>query len=241
MNYVYFARLNSMIRSSLFVALTVTLFVWSNAADEKKKNINAIFENPLANGYGDDINWVKWEDAIETALDVKKPIFLLIHKNWCHASLKKSMQQSHARKAFKKLSEYFVMVNTPDDEEPYEEEYRPDGKYIPRLLFLDMNGDHLVDIKNKKAEYKNYAYYYSTPADILNSMKDVLRYFGIEVPEIKKSRRNQCVKNPMVPNLRRNKKDEKKTEEPKTEQKPKVDDKSTKEEKPKKEEKKSEL
>jgi len=46
------------------------------------------------------------------------------------------MQQSTARKAFKKLSEYFVMVNTADDDEPYEEEYRPDGKYVPRILFL---------------------------------------------------------------------------------------------------------
>jgi hypothetical protein len=74
------------------------------------------------------------------------------------------MQQSNARKAFKLLSTYFVMVNTAgkllirtfvsvrkktkllhnfgfirinyttttlfilDDDEPYEEEYRPDGK-----------------------------------------------------------------------------------------------------------------
>lgn len=51
-------------------------------------------------------------------------------------ALKKVMQQSNARKAFKKLSEYFVMVNTADDDEPYEEEYRPDGKYVPRILFL---------------------------------------------------------------------------------------------------------
>ncbi|KAI6173872.1 Thioredoxin domain-containing protein [Aphelenchoides besseyi] len=211
MNYVYFVRSSSMIRSSLFVALTVTLFVWANAADEKKTNINAIFENPLANGY----------------------------------ALKKSMQQSHARKAFKKLSEYFVMVNTPDDEEPYEEEYRPDGKYIPRLLFLDMNGDHLVDIKNKKAEYKNYAYYYSTPADILNSMKDVLRYFDIEVPEIKRGDslkpKKPARKESDGPEPPKKQKDEKKVEEPKTEQKPKTDAKSAKEEKPTKEEKKSEL
>uniref|UniRef100_A0A0M3HIY5 Thioredoxin domain-containing protein n=1 Tax=Ascaris lumbricoides TaxID=6252 RepID=A0A0M3HIY5_ASCLU len=73
------------------------------------------------------------------------------------------------------------MVNTEDDEEPYEEEYRPDGKYIPRLLFLDKNGDLLPEFVNKKAEYKNYAYYYSSPADVLNSMKDVLESFDIEV------------------------------------------------------------
>jgi hypothetical protein len=82
----------------------------------------------LAHGFGEDIKWVKWEDAVETALEVNKPIFLLIHKNWlallifhiivlefrCHAckNLKKTMQQSNARKAFKLLSEYFIMVNT---------------------------------------------------------------------------------------------------------------------------------
>ncbi|EPB65676.1 hypothetical protein ANCCEY_15257, partial [Ancylostoma ceylanicum] len=100
------------------------------------------------------------------------------------SALKKTFQQSNARKAFKKLSEYFIMVNTEDDEEPFEEEYRPDGKYIPRLLFLDKNGDLLEQFKNKKAEYKNYAYYYSSPADIINSMKEVLRFYEIEVSAI---------------------------------------------------------
>ena len=52
------------------------------------------------------------------------------------AALKKTFQQSNARKAFKTLSQHFIMVNTEDDEEPFEDEYKPDGKYIPRLLFL---------------------------------------------------------------------------------------------------------
>ncbi|KHJ94966.1 hypothetical protein OESDEN_05093 [Oesophagostomum dentatum] len=171
------------------------------------RDIKEIYSNPLAHGFGEDIDWVPWEDAIEKALDTNKPIFLLIHKTWCHAckALKKTFQQSNARKAFKKLSEYFIMVNTEDDEEPFEEEYRPDGKYIPRLLFLgmkllimhyasvritefaDKNGDLLDQFKNKKAEYKNYAYYYSSPADILNTMKEVLKFYEIEVPELKKS------------------------------------------------------
>lgn len=54
------------------------------------------------------------------------------------------------------------------------------------MLISDKNGDVLSNIKNKKAEYKNYSYYYSSPADILNSMKDVLKYFDIDIPEVKK-------------------------------------------------------
>uniref|UniRef100_F1LCK7 Thioredoxin domain-containing protein 12 n=1 Tax=Ascaris suum TaxID=6253 RepID=F1LCK7_ASCSU len=169
------------------VLLLIAFLHLSNATIDIKQ----IYESPLSHGFGEDIEWVKWEDAVETALEKNKPIFLLIHKSWCHAckALKKTFQQSNARKAFKILSEYFVMVNTEDDEEPYEEEYRPDGKYIPRLLFLDKNGDLLPEFVNKKAEYKNYAYYYSSPADVLNSMKDVLESFDIEVPEMKKGER----------------------------------------------------
>uniref|UniRef100_A0A1I7WL24 Thioredoxin domain-containing protein n=1 Tax=Heterorhabditis bacteriophora TaxID=37862 RepID=A0A1I7WL24_HETBA len=107
----------------------------------KFTDVKEIYSNPLSHGFGEDIDWVPWEDAIEKALDNNKPIFLLIHKTWCHAckALKKTFQQSNARKAFKTLSQYFIMVNTEDDEEPFEEEYRPDGKYIPRLLFLGID------------------------------------------------------------------------------------------------------
>ncbi|CAK5086178.1 unnamed protein product [Meloidogyne enterolobii] len=124
------------------IALIAASGILINAHDnEKKVDLTEMYKNPLSNGFGDDIDWIPWENAVETALERNKPVFLLIHKTWCHAckSLKKVMQQSNARKAFKKLSEYFVMVNTADDDEPYEEEYRPDGKYVPRILFLGIN------------------------------------------------------------------------------------------------------
>ena len=35
-----------------------------------------------------------------------------------------------------KLSKKFVMVNTMDDDEPEDDKYSPDGKYVPRILFL---------------------------------------------------------------------------------------------------------
>ncbi|OZC04962.1 hypothetical protein X798_08080 [Onchocerca flexuosa] len=168
--------------------VSIAFLFFSSKIDASSFDTKQIYQNPLSHGFGEDIDWVKWEDAVELAMEVDKPIFLLIHKSWCHAckALKKTFQQSNARKAFKQLSKYFVMVNTEDDDEPYEEEYRPDGKYIPRVLFLDKNGDLLPEFKNKKAEYKNYAYYYSSPADVLNSMKDVLRHYDIDVPEMKK-------------------------------------------------------
>ncbi|KAL7078455.1 hypothetical protein ACQ4LE_002284 [Meloidogyne hapla] len=201
------------------IALIAASEILINAQDnEKKVDLTEMYKTPLSNGFGDDIDWIPWENAVETALERNKPVFLLIHKTWCHAckSLKKVMQQSNARKAFKKLSEYFVMVNTADDDEPYEEEYRPDGKYVPRILFLDKNGDLLPDFRNKKAEYKNYAYYYPSPADILNSMKDVIAHYGIELSTEKKGDKLKPVKpppkkEPEAPETRKDKKTESET------------------------------
>ena len=176
---------------AFLVLLTTALifFGGSRAAPGNTVNLEEIYTNPLSNGFGEDIEWVKWDDAVETALEVNKPIFLLIHKTWCHAckSLKKSMQQSNARKAFKKLSQYFVMVNTVDDDEPFEEEYRPDGKYIPRLLFLDKNGDVFIANKEtKKAEYKKLQLLLFKSGGYFEFDERRLKYFEIEVPEIKK-------------------------------------------------------
>ncbi|CAK5046852.1 unnamed protein product [Meloidogyne enterolobii] len=203
------------------IALIAASGILINAHDnEKKVDLTEMYKNPLSNGFGDDIDWIPWENAVETALERNKPVFLLIHKTWCHAckSLKKVMQQSNARKAFKKLSEYFVMVNTADDDEPYEEEYRPDGKYVPRILFLDKNGDLLLDFKNKKAEYKNYAYYYPSPADILNSMKEVIAHYGIELSSEKKGDKLKPVKPPpkKEPEAPETKKDKKKVSDDET-------------------------
>jgi len=68
------------------------------------------------------------------------------------------------------------MVNTQDEDEPPEETYRPDGGYIPRIMFFNPNGELLKDVIN---EYGNpqYKYYYYDVESMMSSMKKVIEMF----------------------------------------------------------------
>lgn len=52
---------------------------------------------------------------------------------------------SSKRDQFVKLAKDFVMVNLEDDDEPEDEKYAPDGRYIPRLYFLGKIDQNLRD------------------------------------------------------------------------------------------------
>jgi len=134
----------------------------------------------LDHGFGKDIDWVSWNDALELAKEKDKPVFLLIHKTWCHAcqALKKKFEQASFQKELKAMSKHFIMTNTEDDEEPWEEKYQPDGKYIPRIFFIKPDGEVMADITNEKEEYKQYKYYFADANGILSSMKLALTKLG---------------------------------------------------------------
>ena len=133
--------------------------------------------NLTGGGFGAAYNWVSWTDAKPTALSQKKPIMLLLHKTWCGAC-KRLKPVVSASKEMIALSEQFVMVNAEDEEEPSQDgTFSLDGGYIPRVIFLDPSGVVRPEFSNK-ARPDKYSYFYTSPAEILVSMKEVLETLG---------------------------------------------------------------
>merc|ERR1712080_723980 len=71
------------------------------------------------------------------------------------------------------MSTKFVMVNVGDDDEPEGALYKPDGGYVPRILFFNPDGSLLDDIINRDGNPK-YKYYHYSPNSVADSMEDVL-------------------------------------------------------------------
>ncbi|KAI6188247.1 Folliculin [Aphelenchoides besseyi] len=159
-------------RSLLILFILLTTAVW---AEEDENEVTDEENTDVSHGLGTDIDWVQWPNALEVSQEQKKPVFLLVLKSWCGACnrLKESFKTSPKRKEFVELSKQFVMVHTVDEEEPEDDKYAPDGRYIPRLYFIDLDGE-LFPIDNKKNYPKN-RYYFPMVPDVLKAMKQALK------------------------------------------------------------------
>jgi len=115
---------------------------------------------------------VPLKEGLNQALEEDKPLVLIIHKSWCGAC-KALMPKIKTSKELADLSTKFVMVNVMDDEEPQDDLYKPDGGYIPRILFFDSKGELLKDVINETGNAK-YKYYHSDVKSIMASMNSVL-------------------------------------------------------------------
>jgi len=96
---------------------------------------------------------------------------LIIHKSWCGACKKLKAVFADDQEILD-LSAKFVMVNAGDDDEPSEELYKPDGGYIPRILFFKPDGSFLKDIINTDGNPK-FKYYHYSAHSVADCMEDV--------------------------------------------------------------------
>ena len=130
--------------------------------------------NILSNGFGDEIEWKPWSEALDLAKETEKPIMVLLHKTSCPAC--KSFKPVFAKsKEILDLSSKFVMVNAKFGQDPSNEpKLAIDGKYVPRIIFMNSNGDVLKEVINKKGNPK-YKYFHQTAQTVVDAMESVLQ------------------------------------------------------------------
>merc|ERR1712038_354121 len=129
--------------------------------------------NVLSNGFGDEIEWKPWNEALDLAKKTEKPIMVLLHKTSCPAC--KSFKPIFANsKEILELSSKFIMVNAKFGQEPSNEpKLSVDGKYVPRIIFLDSESNVLKEVINHKGNPK-YKYFHQTAQTVVQAMESAL-------------------------------------------------------------------
>jgi len=132
-----------------------------------------------ARGWGNNIKWHGLKEGRELAKELGKPAMIVIHTTSCRAS--KQLKPRFANStAIQQLSQNFVMINVQDREDPATSELRPDGGYIPRILFTDARGNILKEVQSNNSQYH---YFYGDVESITDSMKKVTKQLGISTSE----------------------------------------------------------
>ena len=97
------------------------------------------------NDFNEAIGWLGLTEGLIAARAVSKPIFLLIHADWCPAC-RSYRRLFHRSAVVSKLSAYVPVLIDGERDKSAERRFRPDGSYIPRSLLLSPQGKHYKDI-----------------------------------------------------------------------------------------------
>uniref|UniRef100_A0A672HM59 Anterior gradient 2 n=1 Tax=Salarias fasciatus TaxID=181472 RepID=A0A672HM59_SALFA len=119
-------------------------------------------------GWGDQLNWAQtYEEAL--SLSRNKPLMVLFHLEDCSQSLKQAL--AHDDEIQRILDEDFVVLNVI--QETVDQNMSPDGKYVPRIMFVDPSMTVRDDIIGR---YSNRLYAYE-PGDLMvKSICGLLHY-----------------------------------------------------------------
>ncbi|XP_065071390.1 uncharacterized protein LOC135696049 [Rhopilema esculentum] len=144
------------------VALIVLVFQQNSNAETK--------EEAKKIDLGKDVAWKRLEFAVEDAAIDNKLILLFISKSWCKPCHKLA-DDFLKNEEFKVLSKEFHMAAAIDDNAPMDPKYDIDGKYAPRIIFQDSQGNVLSGITNGGQKTR---YFYKKADQVVESMKKAL-------------------------------------------------------------------
>ena len=165
--YVLYKTKESINLLQKFFLVFVIVFIFSPAGILNESGF-------LSNGFGDKINWKSWPEALILAEETEKPIMVVLHKSSCPAC--KAFKPVFANSnEISELSSKFVMVNAKLGQEPSAEpKLNVDGKYVPRIIFLDSKSNVLKDVINKHGNPK-YKYFHQTANTVIEAMELALK------------------------------------------------------------------
>lgn len=156
--------------SVFFLVLCSSVLSCVFSEDEIISNTND--KTDLSNGLNKGINWVSLENGIQIAKNDSLPLFVMIHSLTCPACIKLSAQLKTDLE-FKDIADNFAMVNLLDDgSRVLENKYKPDGDYLPRILFFEPEGQFIDDLVS--TENPKYKYFHSKVDQVVKLMEDQL-------------------------------------------------------------------
>lgn len=149
-----------------------TFFFWFVLKETFKSNGNKLFTF-LISGWGDKIQWMSLTDGLQRAKREGRMAIVVVSKERCAAcnQLKKRFRESHE---IHKLSNNFIMIRVASDEVSSNIKYKPDGNYVPRVFFLDTEGQVMKDVI-RDTNVRKWKYNYATEDQLLANMKRLLR------------------------------------------------------------------
>ena len=129
-----------------------------------------------AEGWNDSIAWRGLDEGLAEARQSGMPVMMVVHTDWC-GNCQNLKGTFNGDPNLVRLSEEFVMVHIDQDEHPEANLYGPDGQYIPRVMFLDDDGNVDQRLQNPNRPSK-YRYFYTPQEDLAATMRQALDRHG---------------------------------------------------------------
>lgn len=116
----------------------------------------ALLAGSERHGFNDEgISWWSYEKGLTEAMQENKPVFLLVHADWC-PTCRACRAQFFDQRVMELSDDFVFIIVDTDSEKDIARRYAADGGYIPRSMILTPNGRHLERLNSGRADYRWY-------------------------------------------------------------------------------------